>query len=335
MRRIFMYGVISFIGCLSIWPQATDRVYKAELVRRIANGNSAGELGYWLGPGTEHAPSFPRIMGDKIFIMDTANGRLNIYDREFGFIEDVRSSDKNVIIGTTRNFTVLPQDDIVGFAFSFFSRIKPDGTEVFRINTREMPKHLSEGIYWIYRDVLIFTARRDGGEYKAVDGQGRFLSTTEIARLGEEMKMESRLRKESARLQEAIDRFLKENKLILQGDVDLLLTKNADLYNNFYRLIRENGDRPFKHQVPDAEYSMIGGGIGTADAEGNTYWYLTNVKAKQKYNYILSPRGEVLDYFNINPKNLPFGYAVDGNFYAIVKEDSDNFFDVYRVRRRW
>ena len=319
------------------------RTYQAELVRQIPIGTNPGELNHWTGPGMSMRPSAPVVYEDRIYIMDNANGRLNIYDKDLRFVDELRPRDTKVNMRDTYYFSVLDDGGIIAFSVFGGYRSDRDGRLIYSVDADRLPEHVTyQGYFWTFHDYVIFLDRSDGGDYHVIDGEGRFLSPGEIKSLGEEMKRDSRLRRESPRMRDAIDGFLKENNLLLDGERDFLVTSwRGILYRQFYRLIAANSDRPIQNRVADAEYEQEGGGVNGVDIDGNTYWGLINVKTQKKLRYVISPRGDVIDYFAIAPEARRVGdccsytYGADGRFYALDYNIENRSYDIYRVAGDW
>jgi len=323
MNKCIIILGFSFLINLSLISQIdSGHMYTPRLIKEIPFGSATNNLGYWELPGSANIASGPQIYLEEAYVMDTDNQRVVVFDKSsfdvkrIISIKDLPTSDGS--------FKVCPNGDMVWITYDSFYRIKNDGTLLFKTFFERPGKFIRVGFFWVTEELIIYLDTQ--GTYQVIDYQGKTLNETEKKALEIKLKAPSKLRKESTKLQQAIDSFLQTNHVWLLED--RLLTWGADIYVAFFELLAQNSQR--QYYIPKtAEFSLIYGMVSKPNKPNIIYLRVQNIQNDYPMYYAFTYDGQLLDYFDFKPI-VYLETQNDGNFYSCVSDRETQCYYIYR-----
>lgn len=342
MSKRFTFTILfMLIACFSLFSQVSD--YNAERIVRINVGSNEGMLGYREYPGGYYGPGeilFTR--SDQIAIIDSINVKINYYDKNMNYNQafSYKVSNSEYSSEMTNSFVKISDSQsfycILGRGLQ---KIDNNLNQVYYVKDNLPSSVGSFYHYWLYGDKVLMYS--DNGKPMVLDEIGTFLNDGEVQKLMEEMKEQSKLRKDNY-LRVVIDQFLAEKQLFYVDDQ--IITDDFWTFDEYRKLMKKNLFGKKAHdRVNGWEYDLgtYSPTIKGRSTNGNIFVSLVNKQTGKKQSYIFSKFGEVLSIYTIKypgtgQGSLEYSPWGDLYWYELIKNNGVVVaYDFYRVKNVW
>jgi hypothetical protein len=345
MKKTAKFVVLLLVLAPASFGQEVIPSWKPELVNTVAIGQGPGELGYNQPvAGAYYGPGRLIAYKDKLYIPDTLNGRVNIYNMNWKY-EGVLKLPGNGAEDVNRCQSISFFDDgdfLCWTNTANLVRVTTNGDRVFSLGHEKLyPTAFTNWEYWIWKDYVLYYA--ENGSPKVIDKLGQFLDDKEMQQLLTTMKESSRLRAASDRVRKAIDDFLTQNQLFLIGD-RLLTMDNVKMTALFKTVHDVKQDRTNVAATPGTTVSVLRGNL--YNAELGIYYIRQGTGETAGYYAILKYDGSVLAKFQLDMAGPPINrqaisvhgvIADNGDIYGydLDRQRTPHEFRFYRLHKQW
>lgn len=328
-KRVILVLLLIFTNIVSY----SINKYEIIKIKTIKNGDGIGELLYI--EGDMGLGGYPRAItiaeNNKVYVCDGGNNRINIYDINFNYSEQIKiKDDEEYDISDSYKILVDEYENIIR-TYSDILKTDKKGNILFQLNPSEINSDYNS--YFVYEDYLIYYDKKY--IYHFINNDGNILDKEKENKILDAMKTKYKgTLRDDPGLQDKLDEYIYDNNLILMGD--RLLSKSKSKYKKYFNFIRENiKDRVIKDKITVnlniiLLYNLLG-----FDKYDNSYWMgaKSSTEADEFIIVVFSKYGEVLDCFYID---YDFGYpdvSPDGDLYNY--SCSENGHTVYKIKNVW
>lgn len=275
-------------------------------------GSEEGQLGFReknIGSEIKYAPRAMTIFNDEIYIVDTFNSRINVYDL-FGDFRRSQKVEKSIDLMSITSIKVSERIIVLSDPFDqkLYIIDKKTGSW-FSLNASDLSeKVFRTGEFFLDRNWLI-TIGRDN-KYKIIDTDGNIV----------DMKKEDYLHNmfiyaPNYEVQNYYQKYVNENGLLIIGN--RMSTNNFSKYRQLYELLR-----PILQVHDDDEFSedyfdildYVCTGVGNS-----MYWSAYNkVESREMYIIVTSQFGNVISILKNMVGDYQFSVSASGDIFHLV-----------------
>jgi hypothetical protein len=334
--------LLSFIT-FSIYSQNIN-TYEPVNIASFKPGNGQGDLGYrpdWNVGGIQVSPSAFTITDDGLmYVCDTTNGRVNIYDLNLKFINTIPG-----VYYVAHAYKIIVDDDknIIAFVYepsAGLIKIDKNGKELFKVGKKDLSDEvLGPHEYFTYKDYVFFYDNKTQEKITFIDNKGNFLKGTLASGKLKEINSSATMKSTSSG-NTYLDNFADDKKIVQNGN--RLISGNFDQYREFYKMKKEKstktgnvaGQKTNSEKYSDILNSLIDKMLIGFDKDSNSYWSCwTNTKG---IIVVMNSEGGVLDAFGLSLRQSLLSVAPSGDIYLLnVIGEPNNTIGFYKITRRW
>jgi len=319
--------------------------YNLELIAELKIGDSEGEIGWdselaqFRGIGRQF---FTITNNNLIYLCDSFNSRLNVYDTNFNFKRSI--SVKYGISGAYR--LVIKNENIISLSSpSGLVKVNKTGDLIFQVKYQELPSKMKgKRDFFVFDDDVLYFDNNEN--LITIDSEGKIKNDLNIEQALEKYNKNTRgsndeellLKEDSIK---ELNEFVKDKKLLKIDGV---------IYTGHFEKLKEYKDKIKdlkKSNVIDNSLSMLNNIYeGTLyligyDNDGNSYW---EGEAKQKSNItghnmlivlVCSSQGSILDCLHNSIEKSSLAIAPNGDVYIRENLPKDGKFNFYKIPRQW
>lgn len=364
MKQLFLSIALSLL--FSPLFGADFNSYPAKKLHHIPKGQEEGLLGIAVLPeGVYGAMTFV-VTVDSIYIADSANARLNVYDLNFKFKNSMKNSEENRV-GFAEKMNVHKNNILYINHDDGLALIKVDGSLLFHKKAVSLPEGvvtgnnvflLNDAVYY-YNDKQEIEAFTETGEKISKDRVQEKLRLSDNGSAEGNYRFAEGLSLPNSSMQ-VIEDIKKTGKYLIVGDQ--LYASDFRLHRDYYKKIAQvramatelrntNGMQNKKIQqttpvnIDDYYKQFIG-----YDNDHNSYWGGESrgsmYKMRQQIIIIINKYGETIDAFLYGQINVhdydTKSYPTSGSIIAVAPngdvwfmKSSTQGHDFYKVTRRW
>lgn len=348
MKREIIIFVILINLLFSVWSEAI-RNYEQIGVHKIKVGKEEGELGVDPRRAQVAAPTGPTtfaLNNDTIYVCDYINGRINVYDSNWNFLNPIKDKAYDGIYYSTE----IKLDDMGNILVFDHNKslLKIDKTGKLLLKIPKN-KYFSDN-FFPYGDKILFynSNNRDGEKIRFYDKNGEILDNVQALKIINNAEENTIVRASNIEsndiLKNEIQKIIKKTDIVI--DKAPLTDSFRDL-RDYYQILKgaqlkdiSNKSNNQKEIKDAAEFEfpksslMYPTYIGL-DADGNSYWQreIKGSKPRKDIIIVCSPYGEILDAFYKNISWSEIAIAPNGDVYFLSYDKEWVYF--HKVERVW
>ncbi|MEJ2053094.1 MAG: hypothetical protein P8X42_04155 [Calditrichaceae bacterium] len=338
-------------------------------VKIIKVGKKEGEISWQpsVAGGVSGPISFA-ISQNKIFIPDSYNYRINIYDYNFNYIDMLNNAESNYIY-FPNNLKLDKNSSLVAYISGFgLIKMNLNCKNIFYISYYNLPKQVANerNYFPLNNEIFIYNSQN---KIAYINADGHIVETKQAIEILNKLSIEDELSQNSSSSIIRLPEKLKQIIVELRNDGDLLILndkfystdffKTMDYFNKIkdirnYIIKEKEKIYGYKGKI-NIDFKNTGLNFIDYDMDHNSYWeMMDNDFSKDIMNtaiVVFSKYGELLDVFYYSQikrgkdgffhdyfKNYPTSGAViaiapNGDVYFMVGNEKEYTF--YKVKRAW
>ncbi|MBA7543075.1 hypothetical protein ES705_35401 [subsurface metagenome] len=267
-----------------------------------------------------------------IYICDTENDKIVIYDLDLRYLRSIGSDKKSRIYGVS-HLKFDRYNNIIGVAGHMgLVKFDSDGNELFHILANKLPRQIrGPHNFFPYKENILFYD--DRGNIKSIDKKGGILNEVELKKIIANLNKEaSGILRQDAVLVRKINDFVHEKNLIMKGD--RLLTTNITKHREYFRIFKDIKSVSVTESKLNIDVSSLGlwSHIGF-DSDDNIYWNCKRNVDERGVVVIYSKYGEIIEAFYNDVQRSRVSVAPNGDVYFMNFDETGTHF--WKTERRW
>jgi hypothetical protein len=337
----------------SILNSQAIKDYQQLKVFTVAIGSAEGQMVYDQRAATLGSLSQPLSFtignDNNIYINDSCNARINIYDINFAFKKTINDK-KHIGFWEIRKIEVDDENNLFLYIpEAGLVKIDLDGNIIWRVKKKELPVSLRDNrTFFLYEKSVVYFDSQSAIPIKFIDENGIVLDDEK-----NRSRMETLYTKTTNNIEQvAIAPLLADIEHAKMKELNIfenkgnMLAPNISMHREYFKKIKnqiiKKQDLVKDKAICTIDFSddaflidnkLISGELIGYDVDNNSYWKSAILATGKTYIIILRKNGSILDAFYFDIERSFIAVAPNGDVYFMQSTDAGINF--YKTIRQW